>query len=483
MKQSYLKGLPVLVIFVIALSSFILNGTHSRIISDDYCSAAIGVEEGIWGGMLYWYEGWSGRYSSFLLQSAMAPFQPEIHPYLTGVLIIGLGASLAFALLQAARLLNLARGLWLAVLLSSLVVFATVNSAPGRQTLYWLAAIIPYGLPLIYVLGCLGTLLWLLRSPHRPLVFWATGILLTLAVFIIGGFSETYTTFQVTLYTFVMAGAWIFLPRQRRRFMPLLLLLWLASLAALLLVVIAPGNAVRQAEILADRQMDGNPSLPLLAGYVALSTARLFFLDTFGLAHGLFVALLSTAGVLHLFHSEQAPALLPRTRLHLWALAGFALSFVLAASVVTPSLYSSLDTPARILFLPRFIQMACFAFAGYLAGLALLRYAGLAALRTRPAYRFLRRMLPLLALFMGLAALLTNLAELDEFSLYSQSWDARHASIEAAAAAGASRITIAELPYYLDIYLMLDRYDLPTEFSSCGTRFYGLERIFVEADQ
>lgn len=466
---------------VAALISFVIAGAHSRMIADDYCTAATGLEEGIWGGMLSWYENWSGLYSNFLVKSAIAPIQPEIHPYLTGLLIVGWTCALLFALLQVALLLRLPQTLRLIGLTTLLLVFATVSGAPGRQTVFWMAAIVPYGLPIISVTLYAGLLIWLLRQPRPAGMTVLVGALVAVMVFFTGGFSETYATFQVTLLSFALLGVWWFFPAQRQRLLPVLLVAWVAALAALLVVVAAPGNAIRQARVLEVNEMARNPSLPELAVFVALFTTLLFMADTFGLAHMLFVFLASAAGVIAFIDPETARRLPPQRHLLRWLAGAFVVDYILVASILTPSIYSALAMPSRIIFLPRFVQLCFFVMAGYLAGLWLVRHPRSRDLRRRLSFRLAGALVVALLIFMPVAAIVNNARLLPDFATYSAAWDARHVLIRAAAARGERTIITEELPYYMEDYFLLERYDEPPGFNTCGTRFYRVQRIEVMA--
>ena len=90
----------LLALFSIPLATHIHLGSYSRLVADDFCSAAVANSQGIVRGSLYWYMNWTGRYAANLLDTMLASIGPRAIPYQTGSVVIIWFATLAFAVDQ-----------------------------------------------------------------------------------------------------------------------------------------------------------------------------------------------------------------------------------------------------------------------------------------------------------------------------------------------------------------------------------------------
>src|ERR1051325_10739079 len=80
--------LLLLALFSVPLVIHTYLGSYSRMLADDFCSAAIARSQGIIGGALYWYMNWTGRYVADLLDTLVASIGPRAIPYQTGFVVI-----------------------------------------------------------------------------------------------------------------------------------------------------------------------------------------------------------------------------------------------------------------------------------------------------------------------------------------------------------------------------------------------------------
>lgn len=481
--------LPLLIGLLLAgaLLSFAYNGTFARMIFDDYCTAVLGLELGAWDGMLHWYNNWAGSYTTFIIKSAMGPYQPAIHSLLVaGFIALWLPALLAF-FWQVLAWLGLPRRwslLWALVLLLS---FATINSSPGSQKLYWMAAFVPYTLSIIPLTISATLIVWVLRQPadqprwklrtYGPLA--VVGVL----AFITGGLSETLTTFQVTALVLLIIAIWFTLPQRRAQLIPPLLLVLLLVFISMAILVLSPGYAIRQAGVIEAHGMGGHPPLPQLALSVGVITLLMFVAETYGLAHYLFVFLAVVGTCLWLLPGHTEGLFLPRRPVR-WLALGLLAAALLVGSVVAPALYAANALPERIFFIPRAAQIGFFMLAGYVTAVILLRSGVLVPLRSRPIYRLTH--LCLIALMIGLPLLViaSNLRLSADFRTYATEWDARHEAIIAAVAAGQTVVEVPPLSFYLEDYLLLERVELPetNNYRPCGRQFYGADAIIVTGE-
>ena len=62
-----------LAVALLLLLLFAYLGHFSRLMSDDYCTLAVGRDLGPWQGMLHWFNTHSSSYTNFFLQGVLAP--------------------------------------------------------------------------------------------------------------------------------------------------------------------------------------------------------------------------------------------------------------------------------------------------------------------------------------------------------------------------------------------------------------------------
>src|SRR5690606_2584300 len=106
------------------------NGTFSRLIADDYCTAAIGIAEGAFGGMRHWYTNWAGLYTNFAFKSAVAPFDPRFAGLLPMLVLAAWLAAAVWTLYQVARVLQVQRPAPTALIFALLLVGGTLAGTP-----------------------------------------------------------------------------------------------------------------------------------------------------------------------------------------------------------------------------------------------------------------------------------------------------------------------------------------------------------------
>jgi hypothetical protein len=236
----------LLALFSIPLATHIYLGSYSRMVADDFCSAAVANSQGIVRGSLYWYMNWTGRFAANFLDTLLAPIYPRTIPYQTAVAVIIWFATLAFAVYQIIRDDEREEGVLLSCLIALMVLFTVFEVIPSiGQSLYW--AQVRSGIPSL-ILGMAYIALIVRRrvaSTHNKR--WL--LVAALLTFIAAGFAETYSVVQTIAIVFALA-IWLIsnhyaAPNNKSSL--LLLLAGLAgSVAGGLLVVVAPGNYFRR---------------------------------------------------------------------------------------------------------------------------------------------------------------------------------------------------------------------------------------------
>ncbi|MCS6837070.1 MAG: DUF6056 family protein [Anaerolineae bacterium] len=473
------------VLFSLAIASFAWLGTNSRMVADDYCTAAEARELGAWGSVVMRYERWSGLYANFFIKGAVEPLQPGVHAWLPAIFMFGLIAALRLLLLQlGGSVLRLsADGVGIAALA---LAFFILNAAPSRQNLYWSAAIIPYSLPLPVLLTLIAYVTWFARQARPAILTVASAALLGSLTFVLGGMSEIVATGQVVGWGIFLLS--LMMTRSPRHDLWALALVGLfAASAAFIVVAAAPGNFVRQ-QVVIERFGDTRPSLLGFVERLVTFTVSLFFIETYGLANqgAAFLGAIALAFCLHRPGDARRAWVeawqgRPVGR---WALLAGLLALLMVAAALAPSLYATGNVSSRTLMSSRLLLTLLFAWWGWLAAVAMARrgFPGLKRAR-RPVYRLVALSVGLLMVFMPLYALVYNGSYIDRFAAYARDWEARHALLTASA--GQEEVQLTPLAWSLDDYLELERIDPPSGEPSgmtfCAARYYGIGRLLIDS--
>ncbi len=235
----------------------VMLGSYSRFIADDYCSAYHAIRLGALRAAWFWYLNWTGIYSANFLDAVVTLLGPGFMPFLTGLVLSLWWIALGFVIYASLDGHQDRRFILISASLSAGILFLTLSLTPDiRQSLYWgqgMRSVVP---PLI-VITIYGALFQIFRSRDHigvHLAAWlaASGLLTCFA----GGFSETYTAFQLS----GLAAALIFfrLKREKNQNLYFILSGLVGAGLALAAVVASPGNPNREAFF------PPHPDLPLL---------------------------------------------------------------------------------------------------------------------------------------------------------------------------------------------------------------------------
>jgi Family of unknown function (DUF6056) len=217
-----------------ALIGYAGLGVFTRYVADDFCTAAGVAQHGWISFQTSWYVGWSGRVGATALATLVELGGQRLAWIVAPSLILSLAVVATVAIREAARL-----GIGRSFAIALVVAFAIVASLPDPfQDLYWLTGATTYIAPLVVWILTFAVATRALRSSHQR---WqvATGALALLAT----TFSETAAAVGVAatgiaaLVTLIESAS-----RPVRRVIGSF---GLGSLAGALIVILAPGNAVR----------------------------------------------------------------------------------------------------------------------------------------------------------------------------------------------------------------------------------------------
>jgi hypothetical protein len=135
----------------------------------------------------------------------------------------------------------------LAVVLGTCFTLTVIVLSPDiAQSFFWLNGMRSYSLPLMVISIYVFLFQWIVpRLKSDKAVLWAC-IPAFLLVFLNGGLSETYAIMQLALLIFLIGLYWLSNGRELNTTLKILAVATLGALISVMVVAVAPGNAVRK---------------------------------------------------------------------------------------------------------------------------------------------------------------------------------------------------------------------------------------------
>ncbi|TMC49304.1 MAG: hypothetical protein E6J20_18075 [Chloroflexi bacterium] len=434
---------------------YLLAARFTRFVADDFSAGLAIRQNGFWAEQAADYRGWSGRFASTAAITAVVELG-EVTVRVVPVLLLiawtaASTAALRYLLPEVRRLGHL--------ILATAIVCTCVRVTPTPfLSVYWLTGALSY---------------------TAPLVLAST----------VGGFAETYDLLQATALTFAAVAAALGVTPAWRRVLPPLAAAWAGGIAALAIVVAAPGNAVRDAALA--RIVGDRPSWLGLPRFTVGQDKR-FLGDLFGSHWSSLVAM----GLIAALVASRSTTLWsdPFKRAGLATAAIVALGSLALTVTVAPAAHEEAGLPPvwgqLILVYVCVVTVDAF---GWVAGQCL-RTAVLSVRRGAPA-PWRRWVGPVAAAGAGFAALATVLGGVvsvirDEGAMQSYA-NAKDAQVAAAQAASRSGVSSATVPPLGDVeavgfFSHPDAEELssnPTYWiNNAVAAYYGLHSIAVVTD-
>lgn len=441
-----------------ALSAYAYLGSFTRMLADDFCLFSSADRLGLFRSTWFWYTNWGGRYTAFaadwlLLKSLLGPYQMHFMVPLTLLLWLILTSGALYLYLYKKNKSALLHALALA----GIFLFVVLLLSPAViQSLFWWSGMRTYTLPLILLTFMIFLFLLVrerLRTP--PVINNAAAFLL---FFLSGGLNEIMVVAQGTFLVFLLGLHFLRYLHASGRELAILYAGLAGTVAALVLVIVSPGNALRQA------QLPPPPDIVSLA-WISLAAYGRFLGDFFrepariaGLLGAVLVGL--WIGGRYRYTVPGRQRLIPAS-----LLGGAMISFV----CFPPGVFGfSEPPPTRILIIPVFFLVAGILAASFLAGGWLAGESGAMWLRSS--------MLLVPSLFLiGFSSLTTAWHLYGERQVYmdfAEKWDRVDAQILQAKAEDQDSIHIPAM----DNWARLERpTDNPAYWPTfCYTRYYGI---------
>jgi len=335
-------------------------GSFTRLLADDYCSAYYAQRLGLLRSIWYWYLNWSGRYTAFgadWLMEKLGVYNLKVIPPFS--LLFWLVMTICAIYLSLKRHTQLKDVRLASISLGAVFLYVVLSLSPNiPQSVFWWNGMRSYSLPLILlttyvVLFQLGV--ERLQTKREIII----GSLLSfLYAFISGGTGETYVAFQVALFGFlIMLILLVQMDTKSAQFV-FLLAGFIGSVVAMLVVISAPGNTIRQSYFPPPPDIV-TLTMISLHGYwdfilqIIHSPAKII-----GLIGALFLTVLIGA------HSKNSQ--MRNYRLVPMLFVG---AFVLALACIVPGVYATSEPPpTRAMIIPVFSFVACLLWAGFMIG-------------------------------------------------------------------------------------------------------------------
>lgn len=419
------------VALLLALSGQAYLGFFTRYVADDYCLARTVTRRGFWGSQIWTYYNHSGRFFSYLARESAEVIGHQYETrFLAAILLICWVAATTWAVMQFARFLGWRTGFVWSLVLSELIVFATLRTAPDPgQAFYWQAGAFTYTVPLILLTLYIGLIPAFLSRKESSVAVLAAGALLTIGA---AGCSETNAALQCSgIGMALLFCSWSSSTRRRRRaVLPILCAGLLGSALGTIIVVAAPGNAMREA--------------PIRASVPALSVAQVVAKSLHGsvalilkmIRHRPMAALaLVVIPIILTWFCDAGEAVVVRGLDVVRACAlGCLFAFALILITFAPAVYAfSTLPPGRAELAAQWILLIALASGGIAVGAATCSWylRQNRFLRTAPAFLVLLLVLPWTAWSLRHTALARS-----QLRRYAAEWDAQDAQIRRTKALG-----------------------------------------------
>jgi len=389
-------------------------------------------------------------------------------------------ASIFWVIWQIHEKIKIRSSFQVSLIISLMIVVILFWSIPDVQSLYWLSSSLSYTFPVALIVFQLGCLLWI-QNKRKPLIEISMFLLISMMAFITAGISEVIAMAQILLS---LAGIglifWKIPSRIRKRLLIYITPILICSIAALIIMWIAPGREVRQIAVQQSKVFEPFGIVDLSIYSFAFGMIMSFTMQTFISFLTVFSA--TTLLIYSAYIPEQVGSLIIARPPKRYIEASIVFGLIFAMGIVALPLYGVGHPSPRNLVIIRFIHICVAVGCGYLIGMYM-RYQNYPHEKNRkPLYRLIARSIIVLLIFVNFVSIAQNLSLLPDFSAYSHGWDQRNAQILVAIEAGDSVIAVDKLAYDLEDYVHLPKLEAESSNSavnSCISNYYNAEMIYL----
>lgn len=467
------KRLPYLIaaVLFLPLAAHSTLSLSTRMLADDFCFTYTFSANGVWGALDYYYRNWSAYYAAIIGQGVVG--MTGFTRYLPTFTIFGLLLASWWTGYQLAAVIGIAQRRLAAFIAAIALVSAVLMGTPNvYQSIYWTSGNITYAVPMVILIFHLGALLFALRRSNQ--VSPAYLALFAGLAMLSGGFSPFYGVLQLMVFLMSGTAAWRYRQKTARAY---LAISFGFGLISLLILLAAPGNAIRTAVLFESNQP---LSLLELVGQTLFASLTYFPLF-FGIMSpfALMATLIVFVWIGNYFHPKEQPILRYSSR-HSAAIA-FVVTWLLVAAGFFTGLYSAgALPPGRAYVILQMALSVMVAVWGYLMGVSLHTVRHPSRLWGRLAWTILA-----VGLCIGpVRAAVETLSLMPDFQTFAAEWDARDAVLRSASQRG---IVPGDLtPFTVDLadYMQVESMD-DNPNNPCVRDYYDFQerRITFDSSQ
>ncbi len=461
--------------FAVPLVGYMINGSAMRYSGDDYCYANVLEKNGFWKTQWVSYtqvQPYNGnRYSLTLFYSLNGLFGPLMSGALPALVIVVWLIGMVFSIRMLVKLGGIDLS-WVEIfLLAEVLIFFTLTMAPSpSQSLYWQSGMLTYLAPLVA-----NTFLFSFTihySLAKKAGIWGLAIIGILGI-LAGGFSEAATMLQLGYLTILLLALFLSPINKagwKSRAITGVLVAWLCSVVAALLLAFSPSNA-------ADLNRISRPSL-LEILFIAWNSALTFIKDSI---HSLLVptaiVFLFSVGIGWLIHAYRASS--SRFSFLQWMRAVFLVvltSLVLIIGCMLPSAYIQSGYPElRALITARFVMVLETGVIGGLTGLLIASLLHLALNKLQLSHYVLVAMIGIASLYPIYAAGKIY-ADIPTYQRWASFWDERDGILRLASQNNLHDVQVMKIDHIIPNVSELTE-DASFWYNVCAAGYYGVQSI------
>lgn len=426
-----------------ALGMYGYIGIFNRLMGDSLCSYYYAQRLGLFRSIWYWRQTWSGRYSAYgfdwllsnVLSAQNVPF------FIPVILIIWVVFNTWAVLLILRNISTQKNSFFISLLLGTTSVFIILSTSPYiQQSFYWIDGFRAYTLPVI-LLPVSFIIYSLITKGNLKLPVIVVVSISFLTTFANGGLSETFAAFQFAFLTLTIISLLLIEYPSKFNKSILALISGLAgSIVALVVIITAPGNAVRQQFF---------PSPPGVIELISISLkSYISFWHTILISPekilGLFGGILLSLWVGSSIHMDGS------IRDHgKRIILSISLAILLSFACFPPGVYGySEETPQRVLIIATFAQTIFLMSAGFWTGNLIKQYI------PQKWATVLLIVIPLLLLGSTFIVSQNLYQNRNIYIIYAENWDTTDMIIKAAKAEGKESITVENVPNWAGMDLL-----------------------------
>lgn len=480
-----MKIIPVFIwisalLLILSIAGLAYLGTFTRFHADDYCMAGDAVHLGLVRMLVKWYTTWTGRFmfivGTGLLGLGGAQFAGWLPPLAAAIWLACIFWA-AYPLFKRSRwpnprLLSIVTGC-----LILLVLFSTIPNL--FQSFYWQDGMVNYSLPLIGLTICCGIIIHAWLEETNTL---SACIAIFPLAFLSGGFTEASTAMEITLFSILLIMSLTPKSRASRwRLSTILVTALIGALAAMIIVIISPGNSIRLQAVGGEA---GHPGVLRIISFSIRNMVHIF--GKYFLLTPLWA--LVSIGVPFLagwLFSERIPDLAHKWNLYfLWQQNWFRgivfigiTSIILVTAACAPVVFASNSYPEdRTIIIPQYVIVISVIFASAMLGVGFRQLGLLPNSVERPSlYRALQAGILIIILLISGISIWHTSKQVPEYQTYQKLWDDRASLIQQAILSGQIVVTV---PGNYGRFAVADLSEDPNNWvNRCMAYYYNISQI------